>query len=68
MLWWCFQATKWKKLETIFKLKAHCLRNSFTVNLTAVRKFILEFNSCFGDHMFTSVPCTKRNISKTEST
>lgn len=39
------------------------MRNSCTTNLTAARKFILELNSCCGDHMLMSVSCTNRQTS-----
>lgn len=52
-----------KTFEPIFKLKNQFMRDFLTVNLTAARKFILELNSCFGDHMLMSVSCTNRETS-----
>lgn len=58
-----FPSDQNEKKRTIPNFRNHCLRNSPTANLTVDRKFTLEFNSCFRDHMLMSVLYTAREKS-----
>lgn len=47
-----FSSYEMEKIRDNFSIDSPLLEESSDSQLTAVRKFILELNSCFGDHIY----------------